>query len=416
MGLIDIFKSIGAKKGQRTLASMLNNEPVFVQFGNDIYASDIVQCAIDTIATEFSKMQLQHIRLSTDGKQEIVNSSIQKLFTVSPNPYMTTRDFLEQTMWQLEMNYNSFVYLKYDIYEDTGGILRKNYTAAYPLNPTQVDFEEDSAGRMFIRFRFAKGFEVTLPYSEVIHLRKKFSSNSIMGGGINGQPVNDSLLKMLETDDIVIQGLGKAVKTSLALRGILKANTTLNDEAVEAERAKLEKALANNDSSILAMDLKASFENLSLDPKFVDKDTLDFIDRRILRWYRTSSKIIEGNYTDEEGQAFYESVIEPRMITYAQAFTKCLFNDREIAFGNRINMISKDAMFISYKTRLDLLKIGGEQGLLTNDQKLTLIGYPPIGGDEGAKRTQSLNYVDTNLVNDYQMAKASAPQINANKE
>ena len=69
-------------------------------------------------------------------------------------------------------------------------------------------------------------------------------------------------------------------------------------------------------------------------------------------------------------------------------------------------------MYLSTKAKLDMLKTAGEQGLLSDDQKLALIGYPPIGGEEGKRRTQSLNFVDTKLVNDYQMQKAKSPQIN----
>lgn len=60
--------------------------------------------------------------------------------------------------------------------------------------------------------------------------------------------------------------------------------------------------------------------------------------------------------------------------------------------------------YLSTKSKLELLKIGGEQGLLTDNQKLALIGYPPIEG--GDRITQSLNYIDKALVNDYQKYKA----------
>jgi len=69
---------------------------------------------------------------------------------------------------------------------------------------------------------FAAGNNFTLAYSDVIHLRKKFSMNDIMGGGLNGQPDNAALLKVLDINDTVLQGLPKAIKTSLAIRGVLK--------------------------------------------------------------------------------------------------------------------------------------------------------------------------------------------------
>ena len=70
--------------------------PVFSQFGHDIYASDVVQMAIDCIATEISKLQPRHIRTDANGMQTVPKSSINRLFKFAPNPLMTTRDFLEK--------------------------------------------------------------------------------------------------------------------------------------------------------------------------------------------------------------------------------------------------------------------------------------------------------------------------------
>ncbi len=122
--------------------------------------------------------------------------------------------------------------------------------------------------------------------------------------------------------------------------------------------------------------------------------------------------IISGDFNDAQYQAFYEKTLEPLIISFGQAFTKTLFNDREIDFGNEIVFYPKNMMYLSSKERLNILKTGGEQGLLTDDEKRTLLGYTPIGGTEGNRRTQSLNFADVELVNSYQAAKANAPQIN----
>ena len=71
---------------------------------------------------------------------------------------MTTKDFLEKTVWQLFLNYNAFVYPEYEIYT-AAGIQRKRYTGFWPLNPYQVDFEEDPMGRMVVHFYFRNGTE-----------------------------------------------------------------------------------------------------------------------------------------------------------------------------------------------------------------------------------------------------------------
>jgi HK97 family phage portal protein len=412
MALLDFFKGSAAKgKEMMQTAKLLNDTPIFSQFGDNIYASDVVQNCIDVIATEISKLHPKHIMTNAKGIQTTPKSSINRLFKVSPNPVMTTRDFLEKVIWLLFLNYNCFIYPMYEVYQE-GDVYRKRFTGFYPLNPTQVVFEQDPTGRLYAHLYFRQGENFQIPYDALIHLRKKFSANDIMGGGYNGQPDNVPLLTILETNDTVIQGIAKGIKTSLSIRGILKISTMLDDEKQQAERTRFEKAIASGNTGILPLDLKAEYTPITSDPKLIDKDTLEFLDNKVLRWYGVSVPILSGDFNDEQYQAFYEKTLEPLIISLGQAFSKVLFSDRELDVGNEIVFYQKNMMYLSTGAKINLLKIAGEQGLLTDDQKLALLGYPPIGGEDGSRRTQSLNYVDTKMVNDYQMQKAKAPQIN----
>ena len=65
-------------------------------------------------------------------------------------------------------------------------------------------------------------------------------------------------------------------------------------------------------------------------------------------------------------------------------------------------------MDVSMQTKLNLLKIAGEQGLLTDNQKLQIIGYPSLLGEEGSRRTISLNYISVNIADEYQMRRVKA--------
>jgi HK97 family phage portal protein len=397
MALKDIFKNIVSNYRQMRYAKLLNGYvPVFSQFGHNIYASDIVQDCIDIIATEISKLQPRHIRTDNDKLQVVPKSSINRLFKFAPNPLMTTRDFLEKTIWLLYTNYNCFIY---PTTITANGIT--DYSGFYPLNPTRMEFLQDITDKLFIRLYFSNGNNYTISYSDVIHLRKKFSVNDIMGGGMNGQPDNAALLKVLEVNDITMQGLGKAIKTSLSIKVVAKINTLLDDAKQQAERTRLETAIANGDTAILPTDLKADFTPLTIDPKIIDKDTMQFLQDKVLNWYGVSIPILTGKFNDEEYQAFYEKTLEPIMISLGQAFSKALFSDRELDVGNEMVFYQRDMMYLSTKSKLDLLKIAGEQGLLRDNQKLALLGYPPIEG--GDRITQSLNYIDRNIVNVYQL-------------
>jgi len=390
-----------------TYAKMIDgNYPIFSQFGNNIYSSDIVQMAIDCIATEISKLQPRHIRTDSKGIQTVPTDSLNRLFKFSPNPIMTTRDFLEKIIWQLYMNYNCFIYPTFDLVTDSRGNTTRDYTAFYPLNPTTVTFLQDSMGKMFVKMDFTGGSNFTLAYSDVIHLRKKFSVNNIMGGGVNGQPDNAALLKVLAINDTITDGLGKAIKTSLSIRGILKIATMLDDDKQVAERKRFETAMSNSESGILTQDLKGEYVPLNTDPKFVDKDVMAFIQDKILNWYGVPIKILSGSFNDEEYQAWYEKTLEVILISLGQAFSSTIFTQRELDVGNEIVFYQRDMMYLSTASKLKLLEVAGAQGLLTDDQKLNILGYSPLLDGSGSRRTISLNYISTEISDEYQLKKA----------
>lgn len=409
MGLLTSIKKLfvsNSNKNQYSYTKMLNGHlPIFTQFGDNIYASDVVQSCIDVIATECSKLRPKHIRTDSNDMQKVVNSSLNRLFKFSPNDLMTTRDFIEKIIWLLYLNYNVFVYPTYDLITKNGKKY-KEYTGLYPLNPSRVEFLQDATNTMFIKMSFRNGENFTLPYSDVIHLRKKFSVNEIMGGGINGQADNNAILKTLDINHSVLEGLEKSVKSSLQIRGILKINTMLEDKKQKEERIRFENAIKNSETGILPLDLKGEYIPIDVDPKLADKDTLDFLENKILKYFGVSVPILTGDFTDEQYQAFYERTLEGLIISLGQAFSKTLFTKRELEHGNEIVFYPRDMMYLNTASKLALIKTAGEQGLLTDNQKLQILGYPPIEG--GERRTQSLNYINRDIIDQYQLKQSKA--------
>ena len=91
-GLLDIFKK---KSKEHKYAQMLNGSiPVFTQFGTNIYASDVVQQAVNCIVLEMKKLNPQHIREIEHDITPVV-SEVQKVLQ-NPNELMTTSEFIEK--------------------------------------------------------------------------------------------------------------------------------------------------------------------------------------------------------------------------------------------------------------------------------------------------------------------------------
>ena len=383
--------------------------PIYSQFGTNIYASDVVQQALKCIVDEMKKLNPTHVRVN--GSDPIpVKSTIQDVLN-NPNPLMTTSEFLEKTMWLLLMNYNVFIIPTYYTWiDEKTGQERRYYDGLYPINPTQVDFIEDASGRLFVHFHFLNGYETTIPYDSCIHIKDHYSVNEYMGGNIMGQPDHEALLGTLQLNDDLLKGVAKAMTASYAVNGIVKYNTLLDDGKTEKALRDLERKLRNSESGFLPLDLKAEFTPLERETQLVDKDTLEFIDSKILRNWGVPLCILTGDYTKDQYEAFYQKTLEPKIIAISQAFTKKLFTVRERAFGNKIELYPKDLIFMTVSQTLEMINILSPTGAMFENEKRVALGLRPLPELEG-KRLMSLNWVDADKATQYQMGKAGNVQM-----
>ena len=387
-------------KTQKWAQTLNGYAPVFSQFGTNIYASDVVQQAIKCIVDEMKKLNPAHIRYN--GNDPVpVNDDIQTVLN-NPNPLMTTSEFLEKILWLLLLNYNAFVLPTYYIWEDEKGIQKRKYSGLYPLKPTQVDFIEDGSGRMYVKMRFENNFETTVPYDDLIHIKYNYSVNEYMGGDASGQPDHTALLKTLELNDTLLKGIAKAMNSSYAVNGVVKYNTMLDDGKIEAALKELERKLNNSESGFLPLDLKAEYTPLQHEIK--DEETLKFIDEKILRNWGVPLSILTGDYTKSQYEAFYQKTLEPLIISISQAFTKKLFTDRERSFGNRIELYPKDLIFMTVEQTLEMVNLLSNTGSIYENEKRVAFGLRPLPELEG-KRYMSLNWVDMDIANQYQVGK-----------
>ena len=399
MGWLDKLKRKSPKK--QKWAQMLNGyTPIFSQFGTNIYASDVVQQAVKCIVDEMKKLNPTHIRYNRNDPVP-VSGTIQTLLN-DPNPVMTTSEFLEKITWLLLLNYNAFILPTYYIYTNKDGTQVRVYDGLYPLKPTFVVFIEDESNRLYVKMRFENNFETTIPYSDLIHIKYNYSVNEYMGGDVSGQPDHKPVLDTLQLNQTLLEGVAKAMKASYAVNGVVKYNTMLDDGKTEAAMQELETKLRNSESGFLPLDLKSEFTPLERSTQLVDEATLKFIDEKILRNWGVPLSILTGDYTKEQYAAFYQKTLEPLIISISQAFTKKLFTRRERAFGNEIRLYPKDLIFMTVDQTLEMVNMLSNTGSIYENEKRVAFGLQPLPELEG-KRYMSLNWVDVDIANQYQM-------------
>lgn len=400
MGLLDVLFRRPPKTAKPAL-TLNGYMPMYPQFGNDIYASDVVQQALKCIVDELKKLNPTHVRYK-DSDPVPVRGNVQEILD-DPNPLMTTSEFLEKTFWLLMLNYNVFIVPTYYTWTDEKtGAEKRYYEAFYPIQPTQVDFIEDASGRLFVQFWFRNGYKTTLPYDSVIHVKYNYSVNQYMGGNEFGQPDHAALLETLKLNDTLLKGVAKAMNASYAINGVVKYNTMLDDGKTEIALRELERKLQNSESGFLPLDLKAEFIPLQKTAALVDEATLKFLDGKILRHFGVPLNILTGDYTKEQYEAFYQKTLEPLIISVSQAFTKKVFTRRERAFGNKIELYPKELIFMTVSQTLEMINDLSPTGALFENEKRVFLGLRPLPELEG-KRYMSLNWIDAEKANQYQV-------------
>ena len=383
--------------------------PMYGQFGDNIYASDVVQQALACIVNELKKLNPMHVRYKGNDPTP-VRSSIQDVLE-NPNPLMTTADFMEKGSWLLLLNNNVFIVPVYRVWTDEKtGEERRYYEALYPLRPSQVDFIEDGAGRLYVHFWFYNGQDTTLAYDDIIHIRYSYALNQYMGGNEMGQPDHRALLATLQLNEDLLTGVAKAMKASYAVNGVVKYNTLIDGGKTEAALKELEAKLRRSESGFLPIDLKAEFTPLEHKVALVDATTLKFVDEKILRNWGISLPILTGDFTKAQYEAFYQKVLEPLVIAFQQALTKKLFTPRERAFGNKIILYPKDLIFMTVAQTLDMINILSPTGALFENEKRAALGLRPLPELEG-KRYMSLNWIDADQAGQYQVGKNAKVDI-----
>lgn len=375
---------------------------MYGQFGQDIYASATVQQAISCIVREIKKLNPSHIRYVESDPVPVKSSTVQDVLR-EPNPLMTTSDFLEKITWLLMLNYNAFVIPIYRTWTDERtGQERRYYEALYPIQPTQVDFIEDATGRLFVHFWFMNGYDTTIPYDDVIHIKYNYSVNTYMGGGLDGQPDHEAILKTLDLNKKLLDGVAKAMNASYAINGIVKYNTIIGDEETKDAIDQFNQMLQRSESGFVPVDLKAEIIPFQRTTQIVDDDTLKFVDESILRHWGVPLCILKGDFTKDQYEAFYTRTLEPLVISFSQAFTKKMFTEREKAFGNRVELYPKELIFLSVAQTIEMIKELSPTGALYENEKRTVLGLRPLPELEG-KRYMSLNWVNADRAEEYQL-------------
>ena len=305
-----------------------------------------------------------------------------------PNPYMSMQDVLVKLTFQREINHNAFAYVKRD---DFGYPLE-----IYPIPYSNVELKE-VAGELWVKYMFWTGKFITVPYTDIIHLRKDFNEDDFFGDP--GKVALKDIMEIITTTD---QGVVNAIKNSAIVKWIMMFKNVLQpkdrelavDEFIKNYLA-IEKA-----SGVAVSDPRYELKQVE-DKNYVPNALqMDKSIQRLYSYFGVNDAIVQNKFKEDEWNAFYEAELEPIVIQLSNAFTKVFFSARERGFGNRIVFESSNLAYASMQTKLNLMQMVDRGAMTPNEWRQVMNMGPVEGGDKPIRRLDTAPVNDTDPKNE----------------
>ena len=363
-----ILSALFRQKKQQQAVIEINN--TFSSFSGTAYGNAAFRAAVDAIGRHAAKLQAH----STDKQ-------LQALLNNAPNAYMSGYDLLYKTAAAYFTNNNAFLLLA----RDAAGRI----AAVYPIIPQSVEFRSGTDGAVYLECLFTDGRQAAFHYTDVVHLRRHFLTNDLLGEG------NAPLYPLLDTAQTLTQGISASVKNGTSIRGVLKFTSLVNPAQVKAEKERFvaDYFKPSNSGGVAATDQRFDFVPTNVAPYSIPQEQVEAVNRQIYDYLGVNAKIISGGYNENEFSAFYESVIEPFALQLSQEF--------KLKSGAEITFTAERMEFSSAATKIKLLHEAAPLGLITVNEARRLLALPPVA--DGDRRLQSLNYVSAEKADAYQL-------------
>lgn len=385
-----IFSNLFKKVKVKIVGGFFGYQSQSAPFDKEAWYHDTFRATVDAIATHAAKGRVKAVVMKKGRiEKEIHNDRMVYLLNEKPNEVMSAFEFKYRLVAALETKTTAIAYIQWD------GTRPK---AIYPVDYQQFEFREIQGGGIAVEFVDFEGVERALPLEECVVLRKFYCDRLASGDG------NEPVYKVLDMSKASDEGFVESLRVSNKIRGIWKSKKGMLDpEDVKKSQEDFAKRIeeAAKKGGIVGIDATEEYTPLTVTAYSANAAQMKEINNRIYTYLRTSEKIVQNNYTEQEGMAWYEGKIEPIWEMMAEAFSNAYFTEREKEVGNRLIVSGGIMMGTSIDTRVKVLDATKEAGELTTNERRELLGYPPVA--DGDVRQVSLNFIKSTDQGEYQV-------------
>lgn len=291
------------------------------------------------------------------GKEKIIDSKLDKLLNLRPNPYMTAATFWGSVELNKLHHGNSFIYIE----ADRNGFPK--YLWLLPSN--QMEIWIDNKGIFgslnaiwYIWTDQRTGKRYSFELDEIIHLKTHVSFD-----GLSGAPIRDILKTQISTGKNSIGFLNKLYKNNMFGSKVLVYYTGELKKGSEGKIASKLESFSKSQGSGKFIPIPLGMQAQLLDMKLADAQF--FENNRISALQLAAAFGIKPNvindytkssYSNSETQQvdFYVNTLQPLFKSYEQEITYKLLTEKEINQGYKLEINEKVLFKMDNKTQAEV--------------------------------------------------------------
>lgn len=346
----------------------------FTSWKGEIYEFDQVRSAIDCLARNTGKLQIE-MTGTAKGK-------MRTKLKIRPNQYQTWYQFWYRARTIYEMQNNAIIVPILDEYDNIAGL--------FPVLPSSCEVVQTKGGKEYLRYTFANNQKVAIELEKCGVITKHQYKNDIFGDS------NNSLNSTLTVLDLNKQAIKAAVEGSNSYKFMARMTNFAKDEDIAKERQRVKEANLKDKDGFLLL-----FSNLIGEPKQIDyhpftldEKQLTRIDSNIEKYFGVSTEAIKNELTGDKASAFYEGAIEPFSIQASEVITNMLFSPVEQSTGNMFALTANRIQFMTNSEKLNISSSMADRGLMTINEIRAIWQLPPIEGGDRLVARGEYYYMD----------------------
>lgn len=338
------------------------------------------------------------------------DKELEYLFNIEPNLAMTGKDLIYVTVVNAILTGNSYIEIERN---ESGHPVGLHYIS----NDRIVNIKKKSSKRYIQELIYeVRDFGDTsktrdIKGSDVIHFK------IISTDGLIGRSPLLSLKDTLEADAASKKFFSSYFKQGTSAGGIINVAGDLNSEDKQAVREAWEQANSglSNSHRIVVLD-----EGTTYSPITVDNEVLKLINNSNHNSIMIAKVLgiplhkfgIETHSIslEQAGNDYVINTLNHYIDALETEFNRKLFADKTMRQSYSIKFDTSVYKYADSKTKVENVKAQVELGLLSINEGREMMNLPPI--ENGDRYIQSLNFMDSELISEYQLKRVDGIQKN----